>query len=170
VQQIRGESSKTHRSEPRTRTNWAAHRARYGPGPGLVFSSGALHNGAVITPATLLILYHAFSPQDAQGRPPSYPGGTPPPAYSQQPWFPKAAQEKLSGIWGGAGCDCEKDLHIDDPENILAKLAPPGNNRMAAGAVKKKGYDYKYLCLCHGVSTPQSINWVVLKRPCRRRW
>jgi len=50
------------------------------------------------------------------------------------------APPKPIRIWMEAG---EKDLHFDDPEDTWHNW-PLANNRMAA-ALKKKGYDYKYV-------------------------
>jgi enterochelin esterase family protein len=53
--------------------------------------------------------------------------------------IPKAAKKPIR-IWMEVG---EKDLHFDDPENTWHNW-PLANNRMAA-ALKKKGYDYRYV-------------------------
>jgi enterochelin esterase-like enzyme len=52
---------------------------------------------------------------------------------------PKTAKKPIR-IWMEVG---EKDLHFDDPENTWHNW-PLANNRMAA-ALKKKGYDYRYV-------------------------
>ncbi len=53
--------------------------------------------------------------------------------------IPKAAKKPIR-IWMEVG---EKDLHFDDPEKTWHNW-PLANNRMAA-ALKKKGYDYRYV-------------------------
>ena len=53
--------------------------------------------------------------------------------------IPKTAKKPIR-IWMEVG---EKDLHFDDPENTWHNW-PLANNRMAA-ALKKKGYDYRYV-------------------------
>jgi len=53
--------------------------------------------------------------------------------------IPKAAKKPIR-IWMEVG---EKDLHFDDPENTWHNW-PLANNRMAA-ALKKKGYDFRYV-------------------------
>ena len=52
---------------------------------------------------------------------------------------PKTAKKPIR-IWMEVG---EKDLHFDDPEKTWHNW-PLANNRMAA-ALKKKGYDYRYV-------------------------